>query len=140
MNILFDTCVLIDALQDRKPFNIYSKELVLLCANREINGFVTAKSLADIYYLSHKLTHSNSDSRDIIEMLFKLFNILPTTNDDLYRAISSPLSDFEDAVMVETAKREKMNCIVTHNEKDYINSSIPIFSPEKLVQKIELIP
>ena len=40
------------------------------------------------------------------------------------------LSDFEDAVMTESAIREEMDCIVTRNLGDYKKAALPVYSPE----------
>ena len=34
-----------------------------------------------------------------------------------------------DAVMIETAIREQMDCIVTRNLSDYAKSPIPVYTP-----------
>ena len=52
MRILIDTCIIIDALQNREPFNKNAQEIFLLAANRKFDGFITAKSVTDIYYLT----------------------------------------------------------------------------------------
>ena len=56
---------------------------------------------------------------------------------DCRRAIPSPISYFEDAVMTETAIRIDADCIVTRNKKDYLKSPVPIFSADDFVRKIE---
>lgn len=53
--------------------------------------------------------------------LLTLFHLLDTTSLDCRKAISSEISDHEDAIMVETAIRSEMDCIVTRNVKDYVN-------------------
>lgn len=59
MRVLLDTCVVIDALQSREPFYEEAQEIFLAAANRRIDGFLTAKAVTDIYYLTHRLTHSD---------------------------------------------------------------------------------
>ena len=56
---------------------------------------------------------------------------------DVYDAIPSEVSDFEDAVMIGTAKRSQMDCIVTRNQKDYAKSSVTVFTPEKFIEILE---
>ncbi len=56
---------------------------------------------------------------------------------DVYDALPSEMSDFEDAVMTATAKRSKMDCIVTRNTKDYSKSAVPIYTPEKFIEILE---
>ena len=48
---------------------------------------------------------------------------------DCRKAISSEISDYEDAIMVETAIRSEMDCIVTQNVKDYAKSSFLVYEP-----------
>ncbi len=133
MRALIDTCIVIDALQSRKPFCREAQEIFLGAANEQFEGFLTAKSITDIYYLTHRCTHSDKDTRQILNKLFCLFGLLDTTGIDCLKAVSSPLSDFEDAVMAESAIREEMDCIVTRNLDDYKKAALPIYSPEEFL-------
>lgn len=137
MRVLVDTCVVIDALQGREPFREDAEALFLSAANKHFDGFLAAKSVADIYYLTHRATHSDSASRRILSSLFKLFELLDTTGLDCRRALSSPLSDFEDAIMSESALRAGVDCIVTRNERDYRHSPVPVCSPGELLEKLK---
>lgn len=129
MRALIDTCIIIDALQNREPFYIDAQKIFLAVANRRFTGFLTAKSTADIYYLTHRYTHSDKDTRGVLNNLFCLFELLDTTGTDCRHALSSDISDFEDAVMVESAVRANMDCIVTRNIKDYARAPLPVYLP-----------
>jgi len=137
MRILFDTCVIIDALQNREPFCKDAQELILLAANNTFIGCITAKSVTDIYYLSHHYTHSDKTSREILNKIFAIFEVLDTDGIDCRKAVLSPVSDYEDAVMIETALRNEMDCIVTRNEADYTKSPIPIYSSQEFLDKLK---
>lgn len=63
--------------------------------------------------------------------------MLDSAADDVLRAIPSEVSDFEDAVMIETAVRSGMDCIITRNTKDYARSVIPVYTPEQFVRLLE---
>ena len=63
-----------------------------------------------------------------------LFDLLDTAGIDCRKAISSGMSDFEDAVMVETALRCGMDCIVTRNVKDYEKSLINVYQPDEFLE------
>ena len=54
---------------------------------------------------------------------------MDTTALDIRNAISADVSDFEDAVMIETAVRSGMDCIVTRNIKDYAKAKLPVYAP-----------
>jgi predicted nucleic acid-binding protein len=129
MRVLLDTCVIVDALQSRVPFADDAQKIFIDAANQQFEGYITAKSAADIYYLIHRCTHSDAETRKILVKLYTLFSILDTTSIDCRKAISSEMSDYEDAVMAETAIRSGMDCIVTRNMKDYAKACIQVYQP-----------
>ena len=137
MRVLVDTCVIVDALQDRKPFSENSKIIFYAVANKQIDGYISAKAITDIYYLTHRATHIDESTRQILKTLLGLFDILDTTAIDCRKALSSEITDYEDAVMCETAERCEVDCIVTRNEKDYRQSKIKVMSPGELVKVLE---
>ncbi len=136
MRALLDTCVIIDAMQNREPFCKDAQELFLAAANNLFVGCITAKASTDIYYLMHRHTHSDKTSRDVLNKLFTLFEVADTAGIDCRRAIPSPVSDFEDAVMIETAARTEVDCIVTRNEQDFVKSTVPVLSPKDFLSRL----
>lgn len=137
MRTLIDTCVIIDALQSREPFVEDAQKIFLLAANQQFIGCITAKSTTDIYYLTHRLTHDDKSSRAVLSKLFTLFEVVDTAGMDCRRAIPSEVSDYEDAVMIETALRTEVDCIVTRNTRDYSKSSLAVYSPGEFIKKLE---
>ena len=137
MRVLIDTCVIMDAVQNREPFAQDAQMILLAAANQQIMGYVTAKEMTDIYYLAHRCTHDQGTARTIMGRLCTLLDILDTTGSDIRHALASELSDYEDAVMVETAIRDEMDCIVTRNLSDYGASPVPVYSPHDFVIKME---
>ena len=75
MRAVIDTCVIVDALQSREPFCKDAQSIFLLCANRQFEGFLTAKAITDIYYLTHRQTHSDKATRDVLTKLCALFGL-----------------------------------------------------------------
>ena len=134
---MIDTCIVVDALQKRESFFPEAESILLLCANLKFDGFLSAKAITDIYYLTHQQTHSNEETRKIIRTLCNLFHLLDTTSLDIQKAISSEVSDFEDAVRIETAIRSKLDCIVTRNTSDYKKSVIPVYTPSEFIKLVE---
>jgi len=136
MRVLLDTCVVIDVLQHREPFWKDSYQVFLAIANHHAEGFLTAKSFTDLYYLTHRTTHNDRETRKILSTLLIPFGLLDTSGMDCRRALSSDMGDYEDAVMIETAKRECLDCIITRNQKDYTQSNFPIYTPAEFLQII----
>ena len=119
MRALLDTCVIIDALQAREPFAENAQEIFIAAANKQFTGCISAKCSTDIYYLTHRVLHSDIDTRKILSKLFVLFEVLDSAGMDCRRALSSDICDYEDAVMVETAIRSDVDYIVTRNPADF---------------------
>ena len=94
MRAVIDTCVIVDALQSREPFCEDAQAVFLLAANRQFEGFLTAKAVTDIYYLTHRKTHSDPETRDVLTKLCTLFQLVDTTALDIRNAISADVSDF----------------------------------------------
>ena len=141
MKVLIDTCVIIDALQNRQPFAPEAEQIFLLAANQKFDAFITAKSSTDIFYLTKKVTHSNELTREILNRIFQIFELLDTAGIDCKSALVTEISsDYEDAVMIETAKRTGMDCIITRNEHDYSKSYVPVYSPDDFLQKFQESP
>ncbi len=138
MRALIDTCVIIDTLQARVPFAKAAQKIFIYSANKRFEGYITAKSVTDIYYLTHRLTHSDAETRKILSKLFMLFHLLDTTSLDCRKAISSEIGDYEVAIMAETAIRSEMDCIVTRNVKDYEKSSIMVYEPSAFLKLLEV--
>ena len=132
MKVLLDTNVLLDAIEVRKEFFDDSSMVVLLAT--EYEGFIVASSVMDIYYIEHKRNHDKKKTKTIVDKLFKIFDILDTTAEDCRKALRSNIPDFEYAVMIESAKRNGIDCIVTRNAKDFKNSSIPVYTPMEFLR------
>ncbi len=72
----------------------------------------------------------------MLAKLFTLFSLLDTTSKDCKDALFSPITDYEDAIMVETAKNAAVDYIVTRNIKDYIKAPISVITPSELLEYI----
>lgn len=129
MKVLIDTCVVIDALQNRYPHCETAKQIFLLLASGTFEGFLTSKSICDINYIIRKYTHNEEETRKIIENITELFSILDTKEDEVRKALLSEISDYEDAIMCETALTNEIDYIITRNTKDFSNSPVSTLLP-----------
>ena len=136
MKALLDTNVIVDALQSREPWAGDAQAIFRAAANQRFIGCVTAKAIADIHYLTRRCTRSEALARETLGKLFMLFELLDTTAMDCRQALASRTVDYEDAIMIETAQRERIDCIVTRNLEDYRHSPIPIRSPAAFLEAL----
>ena len=70
MRILLDTCVIMDAIQNREPFAEAAKDISRKAAMNSFIGCITTKASTDIHYLTHRCTHSDKETRIILTKLF----------------------------------------------------------------------
>ena len=56
---------------------------------------------------------------------------------DCRHALPSEISDFEDALMVETAILTEADCIVTRNIRDYSKSPVQVYTPKEFLRELE---
>lgn len=134
MKVLIDTCVVIDFLQKRQPFAEDALRIFRATASELFTGYITAKSATDIFYIDHKGTHDKAASCKKLRSLLTIVSLADSAAVDVFQALSSDIPDFEDAVMVETAKRIGADCIVTRNIKDYVKSSVPSYTPAEFLE------
>ena len=73
MKIMCDTNIILDVLLERQPFVEDSYKVLSLCEEHRLEGFVSASSVTDIYYLVRKYTHSISPSK-CLRFLYQSIN------------------------------------------------------------------
>lgn len=134
--VLIDTCIVIDFLQKREPFADDALRFFRAAASELFAGYITAKSATDIYYIDHKFTHSDVQSRKKLRSLLTIISMADSAAIDVFQALASGISDFEDAVMVETAKRMSADYIVTRNVQDYAKASVAVCTPAEFLDII----
>lgn len=137
MKILIDTNIVIDALTSREPWSKSAEKIFIMAANNIVDMYITASAATDIYYLIRKYLHSTETARQIMEKLYSLAGILEVKGEDLIDALASPITDYEDAVVEQVARRSGMECIVTRNQKDYEAGITKIFLPEDFIRFME---
>lgn len=68
--------------------------------------------------------------------LYALFELIDTLGIGCQNAIAIANNDYEDAVMIESAVRSRIDCIVTRNPEHFKPSSIHICAHSWFAQKL----
>lgn len=89
--------------------------------------------------MTYRYLYDDKASRGVLSKLFTLFKVLDTAGTDCLQAIPSVISDYEDAVMVETAVRTEADCIVKRNLRDDARSSVPTYAPDDFLRKLDAL-
>ena len=136
MKIMCDTNVILDVLLDREPFVEDSYKILSLCEEHRIDGFVSASSITDIYYLVRKYTHSTELAYKAIGKLLEIVKVCSVTNNDVLVAYQKKAKDFEDCLLATCAKSIRCDFIITRNKKDFEEFGICLLTPSELLQQI----
>lgn len=139
MKILIDTNIVLDVLLRRADFFEASYDVLKLSALGKAEIFVTASAITDIYYILHRANKDAGKSKEAIIQLLNLVGIADATGSDIMNALSSKITDFEDAVAGAIAKRIKADCIVTRNTEDFSNSPVPAIDPKDFLAQFSAI-
>ncbi len=134
MKILIDTNVIIDALTSREPWRKSSEKIFIMAANNIVEMYITASAATDIYYLVRKHLKRTEAAKRGMGKLYSLAGILEVKEEDCMNALASSITDYEEAVVEQVARRSAMECIVTHNQKDYEAGLTKVFLPEDFIR------
>ncbi len=127
-SILIDLNILLDVLQRREPFYETSAGLLAAVETGQVEGYIAAHSITTLFYLIQK-GHSASDARAMITNLLQFIKILPADQSTIEQALNLDYRDFEDAVQMISAVKNKMDYLVTRNTKDYQPALLPVIQP-----------
>ena len=135
MKIMCDTNVIIDVLLEREPFVEHSCKVLSLCEEHRVDGFVSASSVTDIYYLVRKYTHSTDLAYKAVGKLLEIVKVCSVTNNDVLTAFQRKARDFEDCLVATCAKSIHCEYIITRNKKDFEEFDIPLLTPAEFLQQ-----
>ncbi|MCD8120342.1 MAG: PIN domain-containing protein [Lachnospiraceae bacterium] len=114
MKVVFDSNVLLDAIGGRADYEV-AQNLFLAVAQEMMEGYVTANSVTDIYYISKKIL-GDADARTAIRNLIALFDVIPIDGEICENALDLSMSDFEDAIVSVCASDVDADYIVTRDD------------------------
>ena len=83
MRLMIDTNIILDVLLRRDPFFTDSREVLKLCEERRIQGFISASAITDIFYITREALGSVEDTYRVINAVLNIVRILTVTNTDV---------------------------------------------------------
>ena len=131
MQVLIDTNVVLDLLQEREPFVENAVRLFERIDAGEIEGFITATTITNIYYIVRKVA-GKVVAKDAIAQILSDLNICAVDLNVLEQALALNFEDFEDAVQYACAVVHNLDAIVTRDLSGFVNAEIPVVLPENL--------
>ena len=132
MTILVDTNILLDVLQDRRPFAESAARVWKLVEEGAITGHVSAISINNGYYIARK-RDGGPKALDALRMIRADFQIVALDELIIDRALAVAGRDFEDAIQAAAAVRVTADYIVTRNASDFNSMGVKTISAEDLL-------
>lgn len=137
MNFFVDTDIIVDLIQNRKPFNQYADLIFASALAGNIKLFTAAHTILNVHYLNKKFLEENK-LRQTIGHILDVIEIIAVDKEILRRGLSSDHKDFEDAVQISCAyKIDNLEAIITRNLKDFSKAEVKVLAPEQVVQLLK---
>lgn len=138
MDVLIDTNIVLDVLQNREPFSEDSKKILALCIQAKLNGFMTAHSLCDIFYILRKDLNV-AERLSLIDRLCKYMTIISEHQSDFEAVAENQFTkDLEDGLQMECSKNHSLKYIITRNVKDFSGSKVVAITPADFLATISV--
>ena len=132
MRVALDTNVVLDILLEREPFSQHASSIFSLIERNAIEAALCATTLTTIDYLLSR-SMPKKQTRKVIGSLLELFEICPVNRAVLQSASLSSITDFEDAVLHESARLSSCQVIITRNGKDFKKATLTILDPAEFL-------
>jgi predicted nucleic acid-binding protein len=131
MRVLVDTNVVLDYFLKRGEFFEPARTLFEEMGD-DMEYVVAVSALTDIYYIVRKAV-GRARAESVIQRCLIVFEVVDTLKIDAEGALASKVQDFEDAVLEQVAKREKVKYIITRDEKDFVGAKVKVVTPREMI-------
>lgn len=133
MRILIDTNIVLDVMLKREPFYRMSLEILGLVKRDDVDEYISASTVTDIYYLAYRQLRDKGIVKNLMKELLTVVSVASVSGQEIENAISLEWNDFEDSVQYSVAYLQEMDGIVTRNPNDYREAKIKVWKPEELL-------
>lgn len=134
MIAVLDLNVVLDVLLTRYD-SLECSEVLSLARSGAIEAILPAHALPTIYYISRKQL-SDIEVRRELRAILRMVTVASLSQEAVQQALDSPISDFEDAIVVETAKEVNADVIITRNVNDFAMSPIPVMTAREFMERM----
>lgn len=134
MRILVDTNVFLDLFLDRQSFAEDANNFFSWCTKNKNEIYITSMSLRDIGYTAHRFFHDKRAAKAVQFAAYEACKkVIGISADSAIESLYSEVDDYEDSLIIEAAKEELLDAIVTNNKRDFENAGFPVFTPKEIV-------
>ncbi|MBR5345285.1 MAG: PIN domain-containing protein [Clostridia bacterium] len=134
MRVLIDTNLVLTYVSGREDkYSEQTDQIMKLCAEEKVEGFVAFHTLSTVWYIARKLP--NETRRDWIIQICELLTLSGADNQAVLKAVHNlDFKDFEDALQDCCAQTSLADYIVTANIRDFAHSDVPAVTPDQFLK------
>ncbi len=134
MRVFVDTNILIDVIGERGDFSEDAECLFAFGVLGKVKLVASALSYVTAMYVAHKYKYMNA--RESLVAMSRVVEVLDLKGETVVDMLSSSWKDYEDAVQNQGALEAGADCIVTRNTKDFVASSLPVYTTKELIKEL----
>ena len=134
-SLFLDTNIVLDLLEERKPFCDDAVRLFTLAHKKKVKLYVSPVTFTTASYVLSK--HGAAEERRLLSYLRQLVSVVPTDDLMIDAALSSDFKDFEDALQYFSALAVNAEVIITRNGKDFMSSTLPVMSADEWLEGLK---
>jgi len=135
MKVLIDTNVALDVLLKRMPHYEKSAGVFVLSEKKEIEAYISASAVTDIYYITFKALKNKLATIDLLRKLVNIVSVAAVTDDNVRLALELEWDDFEDSIQYMAGENLMVEYVITRNPKDFERGSISAVTPEEFLSR-----
>jgi predicted nucleic acid-binding protein len=132
MKVLIDTNILLDVIQDRRPYSASAVRVWKLVEEHAIEGYASAINFNNVFYIARKPVGAEK-AMEAVRLIRGVFQIVSLDEAVIDRALALPGNDFEDAIQAAAATRIAADYIVTRNLTDFNSLGVPSVTAEEIL-------
>ena len=135
MRLLVDTNVFLDLLLRRENGCKDALNFFIWCQKNRNQTYVSSMSLRDIEYVAHRCLHDKRKANAVLADVYSLCSkVIGISADSAITSIYEDYKDYEDELLIQAAKEEMLDGVVTNNTKDYEDRGIPVYTPKAIIE------
>jgi predicted nucleic acid-binding protein len=136
IRLFVDTNIMLDLLGERAPFYDAIAKIATLADTGEVSLIVSALSYSIVFYLLLKYEGKDKVREKLRK--FKIISELAAVDAIVIeKSLNSAFANFENSLQYFCALKAECDVLLTRNQRDFKESSIPVLSAEEYLMSIK---
>ena len=136
MKVFFNTNILLDYLEEGKPFDEDAIKILTLGYLAKLELFCSAVSFSTLFYYLRKI-HARQKALMALKDIKKIVFTAEVNASIISSALDSSFIDFEDAIQLESAVTIlNLHCLITRNTRDFKTKELLVQTPKEFLQTL----